>query len=227
MSVDSIGAFAAQTSAAAATGPGGGGASAATPQLTESDFLSLLVAQMKSQDPTQPTDPNAFVQEMASLSEVSGINGVQTSIGNLASAMQSSQLMTGTSLIGHQVLAPGSTATLASGGTVSGAVNVPAGASAVQVQVADASGNVVRTFSVTPQAGMTGFTWDGLTSAGAAAPAGTYTFSVAADTNGTASPLTPLFTSTVNSLSLDPATQTLSVNTNTGTVPLSSVVAVN
>lgn len=230
MSVDSVSAYAAQTAAAAAAasssrGPGG---PAATPQISQSDFLSLIIAQLKNQDPTQPADPNQFVNELASLSEVSGINGMQSSLGNLSSTLQSSQLLSGTSLIGRHVLAAGTTAALAAGGSVSGAVAAPSGAASVTIQVTDASGALVRTLQVPPQpAGLTSFTWDGTTNTGAAAPAGMYTFSAAAANGGTQTSLAPFLQSTVNSVTIDPSTQTLSLNTNYGPLSLSDVVQVN
>lgn len=230
MSVDSVSAYAAQTAAAAAatataTGPSG----AAMPQISQSDFLSLIIAQMKDQDPTQPADPNQFVNELASLSEVSGINGMEGSMTNLSSTMQSSQLLTGTSLIGHQVLAAGTTAKLAAGGSVSGAVPAPSGATGVTIQVTDSSGALVRTLQVTPQSSsaLTNFTWDGTTNAGTAAPAGTYTFSAVAKAGGTQSSVSPYLQSTVSSVTIDPSTQTVYVNTSAGTLPLSNVVQVN
>jgi flagellar basal-body rod modification protein FlgD len=230
MSVDSVGAYAAQT-AAAATAASTSSTSAsgiAMPQLSESDFLSLLVAQMQDQDPTQPADPTAFVSQLASFSEVSGMDSMQTSMTNLASSMLASQVASGTSLIGQQVVASTNTAALTSGGTVTGAVNIPSSASSVQVQVTDANGNPVSTFSVTPPSGggTTAFTWNGLASSGAAAPTGIYTFSVTANGGGTATSLTPMFASTVSSVSVNPTTQALTLNTNAGSVPLSSVVQV-
>jgi len=39
--------------------------------ITSSDFLTLLVTEMKNQDPTQPTDPNAYVQQLV------GVNSLQ------------------------------------------------------------------------------------------------------------------------------------------------------
>jgi len=230
MSVNSVGAFAAQTAAAAAASSAGGssGAAAAMPQISQSDFLSLIIAQLKNQDPTQPADPNQFVNELASLSEVSGINGMQSSMSGLSNSMQSAQLLSGTNLIGRHVLAAGSTAALAAGGSVSGAVQAPAGANDVVIQVTDASGALVRTLQVAPQSsGLTGFTWDGMTNSGAAAPAGTYTISAAAVTGATATSLSPYLQSTVNSVTIDPSSQTLSLNTNAGTLSLSDVVQVN
>ena len=228
MSVDSIGAFAAQTAAAAAASSANSSAAAAMPQISQSDFLSLIIAQLKNQDPTQPADPNQFVNELASLSEVSGINGMNSSMSNLSSTMQSSQLLSGTSLIGHQVLAAGTTAALAAGGSVSGAVAAPTGATGITIQVTDASGALVRTIQVAPQSsGLTNFTWDGTTNTGAAAPAGTYTFSAAATAGGSQTSLSPFLQSTVNSVTIDPTTQSLYLNTSTGTLSLANVVQVN
>ncbi|HEX4269142.1 MAG TPA: flagellar hook capping FlgD N-terminal domain-containing protein [Steroidobacteraceae bacterium] len=232
MSVDSVGAYAAQTATDAANTASSMASSQAsgiaTPQLGENDFLSLLVAQMKDQDPTQPSDPTAFVSQLASFSEVSGMDSMQSSMSNLASSMLASQVASGTSLIGQQVIASTTTAALTTGGTVTGALNVPSTTTNLQVQVTDANGNAVSTFSVTPPSGggATTFTWNGLASSGAAAPTGVYTFNVAAAGGGTSTTLTPMFASTVESVSVNPSTQALSINTNAGSVPLSSVVQV-
>lgn len=230
MSVDSIGAYAAQTAAAAAAaGTSGSSASGiAAPQLSENDFLSLLVAQMQDQDPTSPADPTQFVSQLANFSEVSGMDSMQSSMNNLASSMLASQVASGTSLIGQQIVASTTTAALTTGGTVTGAVTSPASASSLQVQVTDSNGNPVSTFSVNPPSGggTTTFTWNGLTSSGTAAPAGVYTFAVKANGGGSSTSLTPMFASTVSSVSVDPSTQALTLNTNAGSVPLSSVVQV-
>ena len=231
MSVDSIGAFSAQTAAAAAAAAasrsnssGGSG----LPPISQGDFLQLITAQLKDQDPTQPADPNQMLNELASLSEVSGMNNMDSSISSLSSSMQSTQLLNGTSLIGRQVLASSTTAGLAGGGTVNGAVAAPTGASSVTVQVTDANGQLVRSFQVAPQSsGLTDFTWDGTTNSGSAAPAGTYTFAAAAVSGGTQTSLATYLQSTVNSVTIDPSTQSLSLNTNSGSLSLSDVVQVN
>jgi flagellar basal-body rod modification protein FlgD len=229
MSVDSIGAYSAQTAAAAAAAAAsqsnsGGG----LPPISQSDFLELITAQLQDQDPTQPADPNQMLNELASLSEVSGMNNMDGAIGSLSSSMQSAQLLSGTNLIGHGVLASGTAAALSAGGKVSGAVQAPAGATSVTVQVTDSSGQLVRTFQVAPQSsGLTSFTWDGTTNSGAAAPAGTYTFAAAAVSGGKQASVATYLQSTVNSVTIDPSTQTLSLNTNSGTLSLSDVVQVN
>jgi flagellar basal-body rod modification protein FlgD len=231
-SVNSIGAYAQETATDAADTASSMASSEASgiaaPQLSENDFLSLLVAQMQDQDPTQPSDPTAFVNQLASFSEVSGMDSMQTSMNNLSSSMLASQVASGTSLIGQQVIASTDTASLTTGGTVTGMLAVPSTATSVQVQVEDANGNVVSNFSVTPPSGGgdATFSWNGLTTSGAPAPTGVYTFNVTAAGGGQSTTLTPMFASTVQSISVDPSTQALSINTNSGSVPLSSVVSV-
>ena len=232
MSVDSIGAFANQTAATAAavaanqssSSTAGGG----LPQISQSDFLQLITAQLQDQDPTQPADPNQMLNELASLSEVSGMNNMDSSIGSLSTSMQSSQLLSGTNLIGHGVLAAGTTAQLAAGGKVSGALAAPPGSGAITVQVTDSTGQLVRTFQVAPQSsGLTNFSWNGTNNSGTAAAAGAYTFTAATMSDGTPTSVSTYLQSTVNSVTIDPSTQTLSLNTNSGTLSLSDVVQVN
>ncbi len=194
-------------------------------QITQAGFLKLISTQMSSQNPLNPTDPTQFLAQVEGLSEVSSLQSLQTTMAGLASGLQASQVISGTSLLGHSVLAAGDTANIAAGGSVSGAVTAPTGTSALAVSVTNANGVLVDAFAVAPQAsGYTPFTWNGTTSQGAAAPAGQYTIQVTAAAGNTTQSLSPYLYSKVTSVTLDPATQALALNTNNGTVALSSVI---
>jgi flagellar basal-body rod modification protein FlgD len=107
-------------------------ASAATQSLSYNDFLTLLMAEMKNQDPTQPMDPSQMVFQLATVSEVG--QAVQSNT-TLASLLTATSLSQAEQLIGRTVTsADGSTsgevasvsvgsagavATLTNGGTVS------------------------------------------------------------------------------------------------------------
>jgi flagellar basal-body rod modification protein FlgD len=57
--------------------------------VSANDFLTLLVAEMKNQDPTQPTDPNAYISQMVdvnSLQQLIGINQGVSSLGTFIGA---------------------------------------------------------------------------------------------------------------------------------------------
>jgi flagellar basal-body rod modification protein FlgD len=72
------------SSAASATA-----STAASSTITANDFLTLLVAEMKNQDPTQPTDPTQYISQMVdvnSLQQLIGINQGITSLDTVAGA---------------------------------------------------------------------------------------------------------------------------------------------
>jgi flagellar basal-body rod modification protein FlgD len=141
--------------------------------------------------------------------------------------MQSQSIMTGTNLIGRSVLAPGAQATLSTGGAIGGAVQAPSGTTALTVSVSDSTGAVVDSFNVTPAAsGLTSFTWNGATSTGGTAAAGQYTIGVSATVNGQSQPVNPMVVNKVSSVLVDPTTNAVDVETDSGTVPLSSIVSV-
>jgi flagellar basal-body rod modification protein FlgD len=56
-------------------------------QLTENDFLSLLTAQLKNQDPTSPMDNAQMAAQLAQFSTVSGISEMNTTLSSMASQM--------------------------------------------------------------------------------------------------------------------------------------------
>jgi flagellar basal-body rod modification protein FlgD len=145
---------------------------------------------------------------------------------SMQTSLAASQIMNGTTLLGHSVLAPGSTGTLVAGGAINGAVNAPQGASQLTVTVTDSSGNTVNSFKVATQGGLTPFSWNGQTSVGTTAPAGQYNLSVSASVNGTTQPVDPMVVSKVSTITIDPSSQTVDVNTDSGIVPLNSIVAV-
>jgi flagellar basal-body rod modification protein FlgD len=190
-------------------------------QINQTDFLQLITAQMKDQNPLSPSDPTQFVTQLEGMSQVSAMQSMQAS-------MQASSIMNGTSLIGHSVLAAGTTANLATGGAIGAAVNAPDGTSNLSVAIQDSKGNTVDTFNVKPaDSGMTSFVWDGTMSAGGTAPAGTYKVSVTATVDGKSTPVDPMVVNKVDSVLLDPTTNAVDVETDTGnTVPLSQIISV-
>ena len=60
-----------RTSASVATPSAAGAVAPTGSNITSADFLTLLVSELKNQDPTQPTDPNAYVQQLV------GVNSLQ------------------------------------------------------------------------------------------------------------------------------------------------------
>jgi len=140
---DPLAAYAAQTQAAQASKT----KHKTTADLDVNDFLTLMTTQLKNQDPLKPMDSTAFVGQLAQFGTVSGIQSMQTSLGTLSDSLRASQTLSGTSLVGHDVLAPGTKAILGSSDTVQGAFDVPENAVNLKVTITDASGQTVRTMT--------------------------------------------------------------------------------
>jgi len=61
-------------------------AAASSSTITANDFLTLLVAEMKNQDPTAPTDPNAYITQMVGVNSLQQLIGIDTGITSLDTA---------------------------------------------------------------------------------------------------------------------------------------------
>lgn len=175
--------------------------SADSASATQDRFMKLLITQMKNQDPLNPMDNAQVTSQLAQLSTVSGIDKLNATMGTLKDSYQSSQALQATSLIGHGVLVPGSTANLADGKAVLG-MDLPGAADKVTVTIRDGSGNAIRKIELGPQAaGTLPLGWDGMTDKGAAAASGQYSFDVSATSAGAAIKATTLSYDQVGSVS--------------------------
>jgi len=214
------------TGSTGSTGSTGTTPAATTGTLGGTDFLTLMLAQLQNQDPTSPVDSNTFLSQLAELSEVQGITSLNTSFSTLSSSLSSSQALQASSLLGHQALVNTSTATLAAGAPITGAVNVPQTTSQVVLNISDSSGALVSQINLGAQSsGLANFSWNGSESNGSQAPAGTYTLSAqyAGATSGSTA-ATTLVNGTVESVSMGAGTTGLTLNVaGIGSVPFSSV----
>jgi flagellar basal-body rod modification protein FlgD len=222
MSTNPIGSAAAVNPATAAQTANAGSASIGG--LTMNDFLTLMTAQLKNQDPLNPTNSNQFLQQLSELSTVEGISQLNTSVTTLSNSMLSSQALTSASLVGQGILAPANAAYYTSGQAMTGAVQVPTGASNVVLSITNSGGALVDQINVPAGAGLQNFTWNGTTRDGGSAPSGTYHVSAAAQVGGSTQAVTTLITGTVTSVTLGAAGVSPTLNTSQlGPIALSAV----
>lgn len=155
-----------------------------TASATQDRFMTLLVTQMKNQDPLNPLDNAQVTSQLAQLSTVTGIDQLNETLKSLMGSFQSSQSLQAANMIGHGVLVPGSDLNLAAGQALFG-VDLAEAADTVQVSIRDASGQLIRKLELGAQdAGMLPSAWDGIAENGAAAANGQYSFEVSAMRNG-------------------------------------------
>lgn len=170
---------------------------------TENRFLSLLVAQMKNQDPLNPLDNAQVTSQMAQLSTVQGIEDMNARMETLVASLGSNQMGQAANLIGRSVLVPGDVIGPAQENAVIG-FDLDGAADTVKLTIENAAGATVRTIALGERAaGVNLVAWDGLADDGSAAPAGSYSFKISASQAGEPVTSESLYLGVVNSVTQD------------------------
>lgn len=216
----------ATTGSAGANNISSNGSTGNVQSLTQSDFLKLLTTQLTHQDPTNPSDSNAFLNQMAQFSTVSGIQDLVKSFQGLSSSITSDQSLQATGLIGQYVSVPGKQALLTAGGNVTGDFNLSSSASSATLTITDpATGTTVRQIDLgSHAAGDVKFSWDGLDNNGVLANPGIYNVQVTALIGGNNTAVATNIDSKVSSVSMGSNGSGLQVDLQgLGPVPFSKV----
>lgn len=150
----------------------------------ENRFLTLLMSQIKNQDPLNPMDNAAVTTQLAQLNTVSGIEKLNATLSQLLSGYNETQGLQAAGIIGKNVMVAGNILPLANGQAVGGAL-LEGAADAVKLTVKNAAGKVVQTEDLgAKEAGSFYFAWDGKDANGNALADGKYTFTVEATAGG-------------------------------------------
>lgn len=131
-------------------------------QSMQDQFLTLLVAQLQNQDPTNPMDNAQMTSQMAQISTVSGIEKLNDTVQSVTSQFASMQMLQGATMIGHTVLSEGNALNLTDKGQGSAAFDLEGSAANVTVTITTTGGQLVDTMELgSAAAGRNYFTWDG------------------------------------------------------------------
>lgn len=173
MDFSSITNSASQTSSSGLTAASGlQGAS--SQELSQADFIELLVAQVKNQDPSEPMDPSQFMDQLAQFSTVNGVTELNNSFNGLADKLSSGQSIQAAGLVGRSALIPGGEGLLAEG-NMAGQLELPHSASEVTLNIFNTRGEQVRSLQLGGHGeGSLQFQWDGFDDSGNPAPSGHY-----------------------------------------------------
>ncbi len=150
------------------------GAAASKEVLGKDQFMKLMIAQLKHQDPLDPAKNEEFLAQLAQFSSLEGITNLNESVSAMATSMRSSVTSEAAALVGRSVLVP-TDQTLMQGDGMMGNVNVTQPTDNLVVDITDMAGaNVAHLSLGAQQAGTTRFIWDGTNSAGEVQPVGVY-----------------------------------------------------
>ncbi|CDL85305.1 flagellar hook assembly protein FlgD [Xenorhabdus szentirmaii] len=150
------------------------------------NFLNLLVAQLKNQDPTNPMQNNELTTQLAQISTVQGVEKLNKTLGAVVGQMENTQSMQTTLLINRGVMVPGDKILVGSS-EENGTSTTPFGfeltrpADEVKVTIRDKNGAIVQELNFSKfDAGVHGFEWDGKNADGKEVENGAYSFTVSA-----------------------------------------------
>ncbi len=193
-------------------------------QMDQNDFLTLMTAQLKNQDPFEPVDNTQMVAQMAQFSSLAGITEMNTTLKAISDKLAGTSLNEALGYVGKTVLVEGSTAFPRTAGGLAGAVNLAGDATNVTVTIQGANGETLRTLDIGAQAkGAVAWDWDGTTDSGEAAGAGPFTVKVSARGADGAVAAKPLVWAPVSTVSLGSDGQPALTLPGIGQVPVSAV----
>lgn len=188
-------------------------ATATAANMGKQDFLKLFTAQLNNQDPLDPVKNEAFVAQLAQFSQLEALTNIQTSMDGFVNSMSSEKMLGSASLIGKRISVPDAPSQLSEGGTIDANIDLPEGASGIQLNVTDANGNKVQELIAGPQLpGSANLSWDGRDSLGNPAPAGTYYLTANAVVNGKTTKVSVNTLATVRSITTNPVDGSISLD---------------
>ncbi len=182
-------------------------------QVSQEDFLTLLVAQLQNQDPLNPVENQEFISELAVFSSLEQETNQTQLLEDLIATVESTMQTDALSLIGKEVVVaqdefyfePGDEQTFIYNAEQDGDVTI---------QVKTDSGTTVFTDVVTVPSGQQEYTFDGRDSQGDVLPAGIYSIQILSsiDSEGDRTEYTPYLRGTVDGVSYYDGIPVLTVN---------------
>lgn len=178
-------------------------------ELSPDDFIKLFLAQLKHQNPMNPTDSSAILQQMAEISTISASKDMQQTMSDLEKKVEymmgSTQMLQASTLINHQVEVESKAAILDEKNGMQGAAFVKDAVSDVTVTIKDKDGNTVKTIHCGPttSGGLVDFHWDGKDESGKVCDPGEYKISAKATVDGKDVDAPTAAAFTINSVAMD------------------------
>lgn len=158
----------------------------------QNQFMTMLVTQLRNQDPLNPMQSAEMTSQLAQINTVSGIEKLNSTLASMMSTYNSSQSMQAAAMLGKNVLIPGGNLGLVKSQAVGG-FELDGDADKVTLTIKDADGKVVKTVDLgAAKAGSHLYAWDGKDDADTVLKDGTYTTTVEASKGGEAVTSRPL-----------------------------------
>lgn len=155
-------------------------------ELGKDDFMKLMSAQLKHQDPISPMKNQEMAAQLAQFSALEQMMNVNQNLEKMAAGQKPSEHMIAASLIGKRVTTDQAHIALEKDGQPEVPFTVPADAKQVNLAIVDQKGEVVRELELGEmKQGPQSVRWDGKNKSGMQQPKGEYSYKITGlDTEG-------------------------------------------
>ena len=194
-------------------------------ELSSDDFMTLLLAELQYQDPTDPTDTESILTQTSQLASLESSDNTNAALEDLANTLAASSDFSAISAIGKTADLGSNAISYTEGEDTTFEMYFPSDVVSGSVEILDSSGNVISTIPVEQgDAGVYTYTWDGKDTAGNTVDEGIY-YVTASYTNDAGESLsTRVGTYPIESVRFDAGTTYVKVGS--GYVPLDSITEI-
>jgi flagellar basal-body rod modification protein FlgD len=192
-----------------------------TKTLGKDDFMKLLLAQLKNQDPLKPLDGTDFAAQLAQFSSLEQLSNMNTELKNLSVNQMTMNYAQSVNLIGKNVVTNSGNSLTVNGPSTDLNYSLAKDAQSVNITILDKDGKPVKSWDETAQkTGTNKVTWDTSN-----VEKGDYTFQVSAkDSQGQTLSVHTMTTGLVTAVHFRNNEILATVNGNE--VPLSNIIEV-
>ena len=116
----------------------------------KNEFMTLMIAQIQNQDPTNPIDGTEYVSQLAQFSQVESLEHMRTNQSMQMVMMENLGIVQSAQLVGKNAMVPASDFTL-DDLALDGKVYLEDSVENLSIDIIDSSGEVVKTIELGPQ----------------------------------------------------------------------------
>lgn len=148
-------------------------------ELGKDDFIKLMSAQLKHQDPMSPLKNEQMAAQLAQFSSLEQMVNVNSNLEKMSAAQKPQENVLAASLIGKKIMTDSSKFMLNKGAQPEVKFDLPADAQSVSVSLVDAKGEIVREYELGTMAkGEQMIRWDGKNGKSQEVTPGEYTYRI-------------------------------------------------
>jgi flagellar basal-body rod modification protein FlgD len=143
--------------------------------LDQTDFMTILLAQLKYQDPNNPMDDTEMASQLVQYSNLEALNKINDGVQSIADATSNDNILSGVNYIGKSIKSTGYNLTMSSGTVSTLYYSLGEAVTNVTANIYDTDGDLIRSVDIGSKGvGDYSFAWDGKNTSGTTMADGTY-----------------------------------------------------